>query len=213
MIKVMIFEDNRTLRESIKSMLQAYEGIEVVGDYGHCKNIEKQIDVSMPDIILMDINLPEINGIEALKKIKPYLTTTYVIMLTMFEQDDYIFDAICHGASGYLLKKASPDEIIKAIHDVKEGGTAMTPSIAKKIFLYFQNQERPIQEENSLEKLTIRETEVLVLLTKGYTYRMVAAELHISFETVRTFIKRIYQKLQVHSNTEAVAYALKNRIQ
>jgi DNA-binding NarL/FixJ family response regulator len=211
MTKILIYDDNRTLRESIKMMLQAEHDMQVVGAYGHCKNIVDQVDKYIPEVILMDINLPEINGIEALQKIKDYLTQTHVIMLTMFENDDYIFDAICHGASGYLLKKASPQEIVKAIRDVNEGGTAMTPSVAKKVFQYFQNMEKPIQKDTGLEKLTERESDVLNLLTKGHTYKMVANELSVSTETVRTHIKRIYNKLHVHSNTEAVAIALKNK--
>ena len=156
--------------------------------------------------------MPIKNGIEGLKLINQNFPEINVIMLTVFDTNDYIFDAIRAGAVGYLLKKSSPVEIIKAIEDEKNGGTTMTPSIARKVLQFFPKE--PIKKEGTteIEKLTEREMEVLELLTKGFTYRMAAYELGIGTETIRTYIKRIYHKLHVHSNTEAVAVAMSKKL-
>jgi DNA-binding NarL/FixJ family response regulator len=210
--KIVIYEDNHDLRESLAVLLQGTAGLEVMGAFSNCKDVIRQIADLQPDVVLMDIDMPIKNGIEGLKLINQNFPETSVIMLTVFDSNDYIFDAIRAGAVGYLLKKSSPIEIIKAIEDVKNGGTSMTPSIARKVLQHFPKEPIEIEESAEIEKLTEREMEVLQLLTKGFTYRMAAYELGIGTETIRTYIKRIYNKLHVHSNTEAVAMALERNL-
>ncbi len=206
--KIVIYEDNHDLRESLYALLNGTSGFEVVGAFTNCSSILSQLTHLQPDVILMDIDMPIKNGIEGLKIVQANFPEINVIMLTVFETNDYIFDAIRAGAVGYLLKKSSPVEIIKAIEEVKNGGTVMTPSIARKVLHFFPKEAIKKEESTEIEQLTEREMEVLNLLTKGFTYRMAAYELGIGTETVRTYIKRIYNKLHVHSNTEAVAKAM-----
>ncbi len=210
--KIVIYEDNHDLRESLNALLNGSAGFEVIGAFTNCSNILVQIAHLQPDVILMDIDMPGTNGIEGLKIVNAKFPSINVIMLTVFETNEHIFDAIRAGAVGYLLKKSSPVEIIKAIEDVQNGGTVMTPSIARKVLQFFPKEPIKKEESTELEKLTEREMEVMTLLTKGFTYRMAAYELGIGTETVRTYIKRIYNKLQVHSNTEAVAVAMGNKL-
>lgn len=206
--KIVIYEDNHDLRESLFALLNGSDGFTVLGSFTNCTNILLQITHLQPDVILMDIDMPGTNGIEGLKIVNKNFPDINVIMLTVFETNDYIFDAIRAGAVGYLLKKSSPIDIIKAIEEVKNGGTVMTPSIARKVLNFFPKEPIKKEESTEFEKLTEREMEVLNLLTKGFTYRMAAYELGIGTETIRTYIKRIYNKLHVHSNTEAVAVAM-----
>jgi DNA-binding NarL/FixJ family response regulator len=188
------------------------EGFDVLGAFPNCKDVQKQIESLQPEVVLMDIDMPIKNGIEGLKYIHKHFPNINVIMLTVFETNEFIFEAICAGAVGYLLKKSSPIEIIKAIEEVHKGGSSMTPSIARKVLEFFPKDFHKKEDEEEIEALSEREMEVLNLLTKGFTYRMTAYELGIGTETVRTYIKRIYTKLHVHSNTEAVAVALQKNI-
>jgi DNA-binding NarL/FixJ family response regulator len=210
--KIVIYEDNHDLRESLVVLLKGTSGFEVLGAFPNCKDIEKQISDLLPDVILMDIDMPVKNGIEGLKLIHKNHPDVNVIMLTVFETNEYIFEAVCAGAVGYLLKKSPPIEIIQAIEEVKNGGTSMTPSIARKVLQFFPKEYHKKEDEVEIETLSEREMEVLTLLTKGFTYRMAAYELGISAETIRTYIKRIYSKLHVHSNTQAVAVAFQKNI-
>jgi DNA-binding NarL/FixJ family response regulator len=209
--RLVIYDDNYDLRESLAVLLKGTEGFEVVGTFSNCKDVENQIEKLMPDVVLMDIDMPIKNGLEGLKLIQQRFSAINVIMLTVFESNEYIFEAIRAGAVGYLLKKSSPLEIINAISEVQNGGSPMTPIIARKVLQYFP-QNLIAKIENDSERLSEREIEVLNLLTKGFTYRMTAYELGISTETVRTYIKRIYSKLHVHSNTEAVAFAYEKNL-
>ncbi len=210
--KIVIYEDNFDLRESLSVLLKGSAGFEVLGAFPNCKDVERQIASLQPDVVLMDIDMPVKNGIEGLRLINQKFPAINVIMLTVFETNEYIFDAICSGAVGYLLKKSPPLEILKAIEDVKNGGSPMTPSIARKVLQFFPKEAFKKEESEATESLSEREMEVLNLLTKGFTYRMTAYELGISVETVRTYIKRIYTKLHVHSNTEAVAVAIQKKL-
>jgi DNA-binding NarL/FixJ family response regulator len=207
--KIVIYEDNNDLREGLSVLLKGTTGYEVMGAFANCGDIEKQIEDLRPEVVLMDIDMPIRNGIEGLKLIHQNFPETNVIMLTVFETNEFILQAICAGAVGYLLKKSPPIEILKAIEDVKNGGAPMTPSVARQVLNFFPKKETLLDDS---EALSAREMEVLELLTKGYTYRMAAYELGISSETVRTYIKRIYTKLHVHSNTEAVAKAFQQNI-
>jgi DNA-binding NarL/FixJ family response regulator len=207
--KIVIYEDNNDLREGLSVLLKGTTNYEVLGAFANCGDIEKQIADLRPDVVLMDIDMPIRNGIEGLKLIHQSFPETHVIMLTVFETNEFIFEAICAGAVGYLLKKSPPIEILKAIEDVQHGGAPMTPSVARQVLNFFPKKETLSDDS---EALSAREMEVLELLTKGFTYRMAAYELGISSETVRTYIKRIYTKLHVHSNTEAVAKAFQQNI-
>jgi DNA-binding NarL/FixJ family response regulator len=207
--KIVIYEDNNDLREGLSVLLKGTAGYEVLGAFTDCGDIERQMALLLPDVVLMDIDMPVRNGIEGLKLIHQQFPDIQVIMLTVFESNEFIFEAICAGAVGYLLKKSPPIEILKAIEDVKSGGAPMTPSVARKVLQFFPQKKT---ETDDSEALSEREMEVLELLTKGFTYRMTAYELGISTETVRTYIKRIYTKLHVRSNTEAVAKAFQQNI-
>lgn len=209
--KLIIYDDNNDLRESLAVLLRGINGFDVIGTFPNCKDVEKQITELQPDVVLMDIDMPIKNGLEGLKYINKNHPSINVIMLTVFESNEHIFDALQAGAVGYLLKKSSPLEIINAINEVQNGGSPMTPIIARKVLQFF-SQNNKKQAPNEEENLSDREIEVLKLLTKGFTYRMAAYELGISVETIRTYIKRIYTKLHVHSNTEAVAVALQKKL-
>ncbi|MBO9561533.1 MAG: response regulator transcription factor [Niastella sp.] len=201
MIRTILYEDNESLRNSLSSLLQWQSDIELVAAMPNAETVLVDIAQCRPDVVLMDIDMPVVNGIEALKKIRQQHADLPVIMLTVFEDNDNIFNAICAGASGYLLKK-SFDQIIPALKDVLAGGAPMTGSIAKKVLTLFP---RPAQTQIEEEKLlSSREQELLQLLIKGYSYKMIAEELNIALETVRSHIKKIYRKLQVNSATEAI---------
>lgn len=200
-IKVSIYEDNTALREALEVLIGGMETLQLVGAYGDCTQIEVQLQNTPPDVILMDIDLPRRSGIEGAHLVKKIAPATEVLMLTVFDEDDKIFRAICAGASGYLLKKVPPIKILEAIEEVYNGGAPMTPVIARKVLQLFPKVPASNVE---LDKLTSREQEVLQSLAKGNSYKMVAAELEISIDTVRTYIKRIYEKLHVHSVAEAI---------
>ena len=200
-IKVSIYEDNTALREALEVLIGGMDTFQLVGAYGDCTQIEAQLLGTSPDVILMDIDLPGRSGIEGAHLVKKMAPATEVLMLTVFDEDDKIFRAICAGASGYLLKKVPPIKILEAIEEVYNGGAPMTPIIARKVLQLFPKAPASNVE---LDKLTAREQEVLQSLAKGNSYKMVAAELEISIDTVRTYIKRIYEKLHVHSVAEAI---------
>lgn len=207
-VHVIIYEDNNFLRESLSSLITKAEGFELCGAYENCNEVEAQVDVLKPNVILMDIEMAGVNGIEGLKIIRKKFPDVNVLMLTVFEDNDRVFEAICAGATGYLLKKTPPAKILDAIRDVVDGGAPMTSSIARKVLQLFPKQ--PARSEE-IDKLTHREQQVLQLLVNGYSYKMIAAELQVTLETVRTYIKRMYEKLRVHSVTEAISKAFPDR--
>jgi len=202
MIKVLIYEDDFSFRETLSILVNGTEGYELKGAYENCNQIEEHLRKFQPDVILMDIHMPGRDGLEGLRIVRGTLPDTQVLMCTIFDDNDNIFKAICNGANGYLLKKSSPSKIIEAIKEVHEGGAPITPSIARKILALFPKTPARSAE---IDKLGKREQEILQLLMKGYSYKMIAGELNISVETVRTHIKRIYEKLHVHSAQEAIA--------
>lgn len=207
-INVIIYEDNNFLRESLSSLISNAEGFELGGAYENCNEVEAQVDVLKPDVVLMDIEMSGVNGIEGLKIIRKNFPAVNVLILTVFEDNDRVFEAICAGATGYLLKKTSPAKILEAIRDIVDGGAPMTSSIARKVLQLFPKQ--PARSEE-VDKLTHREQQVLQLLVNGYSYKMIASELNVTLETIRTYIKRMYEKLRVHSVTEAINKAFPNR--
>jgi DNA-binding NarL/FixJ family response regulator len=177
--------------------------MEFAGAASNCSNVENDIKTCLPNVILMDINMPEVDGIEGLKRIKKFSPRTLVIMQTVFEDDDKIIEAIKSGANGYFLKRTSPEKLIDGIHEVMEGGAPMTSLVAAKVIGLFRQEFS--ENDHSEANLTPKEKEVLLLLTKGLSYKMISGELHISYHTVNTHVKKIYEKLQVHSVTEAIA--------
>ncbi len=201
-IRVSIYEDNEDLRNSVVSLFGLSDRIELCGAHTDCSQVLEQVEGEQPDVILMDIDMPGRNGIEAVQLVKAKFPATEIIMFTVFDDNDRIFNALRSGASGYLLKKTSPARILEAIEDVYQGGAPMTSSIARKVLQYFP---KSTAKSNELELLSAREQEILNLLVKGLSYKMIAAELTISIDTVRTHIKRIYEKLQVHSVAEAIS--------
>ncbi|MFN8337899.1 MAG: response regulator transcription factor [Saprospiraceae bacterium] len=200
-IRVSIYEDNTGLREVISNIIANTTGFELVGAYSNCLDIIANTRINLPDVILMDIDMPGKTGIEGVQEIKPLFPKVEVIMNTVFEDDDRLFKALQAGATGYLLKKSSLSALLESIKEVYSGGAPMSPVIARKVLrLPFADGKSNAEINN----LSDREIEILKLLSKGLSYKMVAAELFISIDTVRTYVKRIYEKLHVHSVTEAI---------
>lgn len=202
--RILIYEDNDLLRDSIRSMLALSPEIAVCGEFKNPSDIVQQVTEIEPDLILMDIDMPEVNGIEAVKRIRTFNHHVVIIMLTVFDDNDHVFDAICAGASGYLLKKHISSKLFDSINESLDGGAPMSPSIARMVI---SAMHRKTNAPNSYQ-LTARETEILASLSRGNSYKLIAAEFSISIDTVRSHIKKIYEKLQVHSQTEAVSKAL-----
>lgn len=203
-IRILLYEDNAALRDSLRILLTGLDQFDLVGAFGDCLNIEDEVRRFEPDVVLMDIDMPGRSGIEGAFLAKKVNPSTEVLMLTVFDDNDKVFQAVCAGASGYLLKKTPPVKILEAIEDIYNGGAPMTPSIARKVLELFPRQPAVNTE---LDKLTPREQGVLRSLAAGNSYKMVADDLDISIDTVRTHIKRIYEKLHVHSVAEAIAKA------
>lgn len=206
-ITVILFEDNDRLRQSLTYLLNNDEAYEVIGDYNNCNEASAIISKLKPDVVLMDIDMPGESGIKGVSLVKEARPQTAVIMYTVFEDDDKLFQCLCAGANGYLLKKTPPAQLFNAIQEVMEGGAPMSPIIARKVLNTFQ-QKQYINQYN----LSPRETEVLQLLIKGYSIKLIASELSIAFDTVRSHLKNIYQKLHVYCGKEAIAKALIEKI-
>jgi len=209
-IRVWIFDDNKNIRNSLQMLLHGNYGIEVTGVYENANNLEDALIVSEPDLVLMDIEMAGTNGIEAVRQIKKFNPDITVIMQTIFEDEERVFSSILAGASGYLTKDAPPLAIIEAIKDAYNGGSPMTPSIAKKIVQQFQLQNKTILAAEY--NLTAKETEVLRSLADGLSYKMIADKLNMGYDTVHTHIKSIYRKLHVASMGEAISKAIRGKI-
>ena len=209
-IKVAIFEDNRHLRESLYYLINGTEGYMCTGAFADSNDLSFQLKRTLPDVVLLDIEMPGMNGIEAVKLIKKNFSSVQVLMQTIFHDDDNIFNAICAGASGYILKTTSPAGYIESIRDVYNGGSPMTGSIARRVLDLFQKNIIPVSNNNY--QLTPKEKEILQQLVKGKSFKMIAGVINASYETVRTHMKNIYIKLHVNSNTEAVSKALQEKI-
>jgi DNA-binding NarL/FixJ family response regulator len=202
-IGVVIYEDNVFLRNSISALISSTPNFTLRGAYENCDHVSLDMETLRPDVVLMDIEMSGTNGLTGLRIIRQKYPHVHVIMLTVFEDNDSVFEAIRTGASGYLLKRTPPEKIPEAILDVVNGGAPMTSSIARKVLELFPKT----LATNELDKLAPREQEVLNLLVTGHSYKMIADNLGITLETVRSHIKRIYEKLQVHSATEAASKA------
>lgn len=206
-INVSIVEDQEQLRNTLSRVLNRADGFKCVSTYGSAEAALEELPKDAPDVVLQDINLPGINGVECARRLKQIAPQIQVIMLTVYEDTENIFNALAAGASGYLLKRTSSAELLESIREVHRGGSPMTAHIARKVVQSFQKPVSAAAE--ATEDLSPREREVLDCLSQGFLYKEIAEKLGISYETVHTYIRRIYEKLQVRTRTEAVAKFLR----
>jgi DNA-binding NarL/FixJ family response regulator len=208
-IGILLYEDNDDLRESLCNMINLSKDLLLLGSYPDVSRVDHQVKQINPDVILMDIDMPGKNGIEAVKIIRRFNQKAQIMMLTVFDDNKHIYDAICAGASGYLLKKNISDKLLPSIYEILQGEAPMSPGIARMII---QNlQQLPNTQENKYH-LTPREKEILLSLSQGNSFKMIAAQLYISIDTIRTHSKNIYEKLQVHTQIEAVSKAINEKL-
>jgi DNA-binding NarL/FixJ family response regulator len=207
-IEVAIVEDDAVIREGLALLIDGTHGFRCQQTFG---SVEEALEakLSTPQVVLLDIHLPGLPGSEGVAKILEVLPSAHVLMLTVYEGQDKVFESLCHGASGYLLKKTPPAKLLDAIREVHEGGSPMSPEIARKVLHLFR-QVRPKSVE--AHDLTPREVQLLKLLAGGHSYAGAGAELHVGINTIRNYIRSIYDKLQVHSKSEAVSKAIKQKI-
>jgi DNA-binding NarL/FixJ family response regulator len=208
-IRVAIVEDDRDTRECLYVLVNGTEGYTCTGAYGTMEEALAKIPHQLPDVVLCDIGLPEMSGIDGLKLLKSRYPDLLLLMLTVFDDDERIFDAMCAGACGYLLKKTPPVRLLESLREAVEGGAPMSPEVARRVIALFREMHPPERDEY---ELTPHEMRLLKLFVEGHNYKTAAAELGVSVNTVNFHVRRIYDKLQVHSRSEAVAKALINRI-
>ncbi len=201
-IAVSIVEDDPQVRSSLAKLIEGTPGFRCVSRHGSAENALEEIPKIKPDVTLMDINLPGINGVECVRRLKPQLPGTQIIMLTVYQNTEHIFNALAAGATGYMLKQTPPAELLAAIKEVHGGGSPMSSHIARKIVQSFQ---QPAPASAEAQSLSPREAEVLDLLAKGFLYKEIADQIKVSYATVHTHIRHVYEKLHVRSRTEAVA--------
>lgn len=209
-LRLVVYEDNADLRASLTQLLGGAPGRVVVGAFGSCAQAALHTRQLRPDVVLMDIDMPDCSGLDGLRHVKATAPLTQVLMLTVFDDNERVFEAICAGADGYLLKKTSPARLLEAIGELREGGAPLTPAVARQVLRLFAPAgggswwRRPVAEP-----LSAREREILHLLVEGYSYKMLAAHCFISLDTVRSHIKNIYRKLHVRSGKEAISKVLR----
>ncbi len=209
MTKLLIYEDNPQLREGLTMLINGTDGFEVLAAFKNCNTVVDEVNAWKPDVILMDIDMPGINGIEGLKKIRQVNSEVKILMLTVFDDNKNVFQAISSGANGYVLKKTPPTKLLEYITEAQSGGAPMTASIATQVLKMFSSMNNEKGEDYNLSD---REKQVLQFLVEGYSYKMIASEMFIAIDTVRSHIKKIYEKLHVNSKSEAVAKAFKDKI-
>ena len=206
---LILFEDNMELRKTLVSVINNSDRYIVVGDYDDVSDVVKITNEKMPDIVILDINMPGMSGIDAISLIKEANPDVSIVMYTQFEDHDKLFESLCAGADGYILKKVSPFKLIDAIDEVCRGGAPMSPSIAKKVLNSFLVRKKPIGAHYNL---TPKESAIIQLLMKGYSVKLIAAESNISYDTTRTHLRNIYRKLHVNCGKEAIAKILSEKI-
>jgi len=204
-IKVSIVDDDAPARKILAGWLKHGDGFSFASDYACAEDAIPNLPREKPDVVLMDINMPGLSGIECVRQLKPRMPATQFVMLTVYEDTDHIFDALVAGANGYLLKRTTREELFDAIREVHAGGSPMTSNIARKVVQHFHPSEKASTPPPEGEDLSPREGEVLELLARGYLYKEIAESLSLSVPTVNTYIRRIYEKLQVRSRGQAVA--------
>lgn len=205
-IKVAIVDDDDGIRTSLATLIRRASSLRLVGDYADAEAALKEIPHRPPDVVLMDINLPGVNGVECVRQLKISLPAVQFLMLTVYEDSDSLFNSLKAGASGYLLKRTASARLLDAIRDVYGGGSPMTPQLARRVVQYFA---KPPGGESSRARLTPGEKDFLDQLAKGYAYKEIADRLTISIDTVRSYVRTVYEKLHVHSRTEAVVKYLR----
>jgi DNA-binding NarL/FixJ family response regulator len=201
-IAVSIVEDDTEARKIFAAWIKSAAGFRLTGEWSDAEGALTQLQEQKPDVVLMDINLPGISGVEAVQKLKPSLPLTQFVMLTVYEDADHIYRALAAGASGYLLKQTSKQELLAALEDVHRGGSPMTSNIARKVVQSFQQTPIGLSPDHELSS---REEEVLKLLARGYLYKEIASQLNVSIPTINTYVRRMYEKLHVRSRAQAVA--------
>lgn len=211
MINVVIVEDNTTIREGLAALINGTDGYKCVGAFGDVESFLPKINILNINVVLMDIGLPGMNGIEGVKNVIKKNPDISVLMLTIYEESEFVFDALCSGACGYLVKKTPPARLLEAIKDANDGGSPMSSRIARQVITAFKEGKGILSQEKDFD-LSDREVEVLNLLAEGYNYQEIAENLYISVDTVRHHIRNIYKKLHVHSQSEAVAKAIRKNI-
>jgi DNA-binding NarL/FixJ family response regulator len=209
MIKLLLYEDNPQLREGLTMLINGSEGFEVLAAFKNCDNILDEVEAFEPDVILMDIDMPGVNGLEGLKRVRSVNGNVKILMLTVFDDNKNVFEAISNGANGYILKKTPPAKLLEYIAEAQTGGAPMTASVATQVLKMFSSMNNEKGEDYNLSD---REKQVLQLLVEGYSYKMIASEMFIAIDTVRSHIKKIYEKLHVNSKSEAVAKAFKDKL-
>jgi DNA-binding NarL/FixJ family response regulator len=207
--QIILYDDNEVLLKSLQALLAEEPDFSIAAMFSNAETVETDIEELKPDVVLMDIDMPGVNGVQAVRRIRKTNVNLPIIMLTVFDDNENIFNALCAGASGYILKRYASIEIPSAIRNVLSGGAPMTGSVAKKVL-----QMLPIATSIEQEKtdLTAREIQILQLLVNGYSYKMIAAQITITIDGVRFHIRKIYDKLHVHSATEAVSKAIKDKL-
>ena len=209
LVKVALIEDQRDVREGLAVLINGSPGFRCTAAYGTMEQALRSIDSDPPDVVLTDIGLPGMDGVEGIGILKERHPTLPVIALTVYDDDDRIFDALCAGASGYLLKNTPPARLLESLKEVASGGAPMSPEVARRVVNLFRQFRPP---DRSPSRLTPQETELLKLIVDGHSYKTAAAKLDISTSTVSFHLQNIYNKLQVHSKTEAVAKALRDKL-
>ena len=212
MIRVTIFEDHTDMRAVLSTLVETSDDFLLAGAYPNAMDILSVVKKQKPDVILMDLQMPGLSGIEATRLVKTYFPQVQVLVQTMFDDNERVFAALCMGASGYILKSTPADKVLEAIADTYNGGSPMTPHIARKVLLMLAQQQNGLSVKDEYIELSNREKEILGFLTKGLSYKMIASECGISYGTVNSHLKKIYEKLHVHSATEAVQKALTQKI-
>lgn len=211
MINVAIVEDNNVIREGLAALINGTPGYACIGEYSNCEVFLSKLNSLQVNVVLMDIGLPGINGIEGVKQAIEKKSDINILMLTIYEDSEKVFDALCAGACGYLVKKTPPAKLLEAIKDVHEGGSPMSSNVARQVITAFK-ETKNLSISDSEYELSPREKEVLGLLADGYNYQEIGNSLFISVDTVRHHIRNIYKKLHVHSQSEAVAKAIRKKI-
>lgn len=208
-IKIVIVEDQRDLREGLKTLINFMQGFHCLGAYRTMEEALDKIGHELPDLVLTDIGLPGMDGIEGTKRLKAEYPELLIVVLTVYDDNEKIFDALCAGACGYLLKHTEPSELLKLLREAVTGGAPMSPEVAAKVIKLFRDVRPP---ERADYNLTPHETRLLKMLTEGYNYVTAAEKLGISYNTLKFHVRNIYDKLQVHSQSEALAVAMRDRL-